>query len=372
MNLRLSKEDLYANSMTSFRNMPINKGNYTMETPERDALFEEYRGEGWVTEYRNYRKNWSEYPQKQFVGEYPLLVDLELSTLCNLHCPMCYTITEEFKRKVNARLMDLGLFKRIIDEIAGKVPAIRLSLRGEPTIHPKFLECIEYAKKMGIQEISTLTNGSRLSAEFFTKMLEAGINWLTISVDGLGEVYESIRKPLKFEETLRMLQDIKKIKDEAGVHKPVIKVQAIWPSIKANPEEFYNTIAPYADVVAFNPLIDYLGNDDEIIYEDNFSCCQLYQRLVVGADGQVMMCSNDEEGTMIVGNANSGSIYDIWHGDALNRIREIHRLQDGFLQIPVCGKCYLPRLTEDREIAQVNGRQFIIKNYINRKQSIGQ
>lgn len=343
-----------------------------METPEREALFEKYRGEKWEDEYRSYRYNWSAYPQKQFISGYPLLVDLELSTLCNLHCPMCYTITEEFKQKVNACLMDLGLFKRIIDEIAGKVPAIRLSLRGEPTLHPKFLECIEYAKKKGVYEVSTLTNGSRLSVDFFRKMMDAGIDWITVSVDGLGDMYESIRKPLKFSETLHKLRDIKKIKDKAGAHKPVIRVQAIWPSIKENPERFYNIIAPYVDGIAFNPLIDYLGNDDEIIYEDNFSCCQLYQRLVVGADGKAMMCSNDEEGTLIIGDANSESIYEIWHGDALNRIREIHLLKNGFLQIPACRKCYLPRLTQDNETTQINGREFIIRNYVNRKQNIGQ
>ena len=354
------------------RNIPINKGNYTMETPEREALFEAYRGEGWETEYLEYRKNWSKYPERQLVSAYPLLVDLELSTLCNLRCPMCYTITEEFKQKVNASLIDFGLYTRIIDEIASNVPAIRLSLRGEPTIHPKFVECIKYAKKKGIQEVSTLTNGSRLSAGFFKKMLDSGIDWITISVDGLDEMYESIRKPLKFNETLQKLQDIKRIKNNERVHKPVIKVQTIWPAIRENPEKFYDVIAPYADMIAFNPLIDYLGNDDEIFYEDNFSCCQLYQRLVVGVDGQAMMCSNDEDGTVIIGNAKIERIYDIWHGDALNRVREIHRGKDGFLQIPVCARCYLPRLTEDSEIAHVNGREFIIKNYVNRKQDIGE
>jgi len=343
-----------------------------METPEREALFEKYRGEGWETEYLRYRSNWSDYPKKQYISEYPLLVDLELSTLCNLHCPMCYTITEEFKQKVKACLMDWGLFTKIIDETDGKVPAIRLSLRGEPTIHPKFIECVEYAKGKGVREVSMLTNGSKLSADFFKKMMDAGIDWITISVDGLDDMYESIRKPLKFSEMLRKLQDIKRIKDEAKAHRPVIKVQAIWPSIKENPEKFYNTIAPHVDLIAFNPLIDYLGKDDEIIYENDFSCCQLYQRLVVGADGQVMMCSNDEEGTMIVGDAHRESIYDIWHGDAINRIRDTHRLKNGFLKIPVCGRCYLPRLTQDSEIAQINGRKFIIKNYVNRAQNIGQ
>ena len=343
-----------------------------METPEREALFEQYRGEGWETEYRHYRNHWSDFPKRQFVAEYPLLVDMELSTLCNLRCPMCYTITDEFKQKVHAGLMDFGLFKKIIDEIAGKVPAIRLSLRGEPTIHPKFSDCVEYAKQNNIREVSALTNGSMLSADYFSKIRQAGIDWLTISVDGLDKMYESIRKPLKFNKILDRLKEIKKIKDEKGVHRPVIKIQAIWPSIKENPEKFYNTFAPYVDLIAFNPLIDYLGKDEDIIYEDNFSCCQLYQRLVVGADGRVMMCSNDEEGTVIVGDAATQSILDIWHGNSLNRMRRIHLLPNGFSQIPVCVKCYLPRLTEDGETAQVNGREFIIRNYVNRKQNIGQ
>jgi len=342
-----------------------------METPEREATFETYRGEGWETEYRKYRESWSEYPKKQFVSEYPLLVDLELSTLCNLRCPMCYTITDEFKQKVNACLMDFSLFKKIIDEIGGKVPAIRLSLRGEPTIHPNFIECIKYAKENGIREVSTLTNGSTLKADFFSRMLQAGIDWLTVSVDGLDETYENIRKPLKFSETLGNLQEIKRIKNQAGVHKPVVKIQTIWPAIKDDPDKFYNTFATFVDLIAFNPLIDYLGNDDDIVYEDDFSCCQLYQRLVVGADGKVMMCSNDEEGSVIIGDANTESIHDIWHGEALNRMRAIHNTTDGFKKVTVCTRCYLPRKTEDSETSSINGRNFVIKNYVNRKQNIG-
>jgi len=354
------------------RNIPINKGNYSLDTPEREALFERYRGEGWETEYRAYRQHWYEYPAKQHIAEYPLLVDLELASLCNLKCPMCYTITDHFKEKVNAGLMDFKLFTKVIDEIGGKVPAVRLSLRGEPMIHPKFRECVAYAKEKGIREVSTLTNGSKLTPEYFTKILQAGIDWITVSVDGLDEMYERIRKPIKFKEILDRVKEMKRIKDEKGVHRPVIKIQGIWPAIREYPERFYNTFAPYVDLVAFNPLIDYLGKDEDIAYEDDFSCCQLYQRLVVGSDGRVMMCSNDEEGKAIIGDAAKESIHSIWHGDNLNRMRQIHLQPEGFRQIPVCAKCYLPRRTDDSETAQVNGRVVRVKNYVNRKQVIGQ
>ena len=47
--------------------------------------------------------------------------------------------------------------------------------------------------------------------------------------------------------------------------------------------------------MAFNPLIDYLRRDQDIVYEEDFSCPQLYQRIVIGSDGKVTMCSNDED-----------------------------------------------------------------------------
>ena len=353
-------------------NIPINKGNYSLDTPEREALFELYRSEGWDEEYRLYRERWTEYPNKQIVSEYPLLVDAELSSLCNLRCPMCYTITEGFKGKVKAILMDFDLFKKIVDEIGGKVPALRLSLRGEPTLHPKFVDCIRYAKERGIGEVSFLTNGSRLTGDFFEEIVKAGADWITISVDGMNEVYEEIRRPLKFRETLAKLFDIKEIKDKAGLHRPVIKVQSVWPAIRGNAETYYNTLMPYSDLLSFNPLIDYLGKDENILYEHDFCCPQHYQRLVIGADGIVMMCSNDEENSIVVGNLQKQSIHEMWHGDKLNKIREQHKKKNGFEQMAICRKCYLSRKTEESERVVVNGREIIIENYINRKQNIGE
>lgn len=139
------------------KNVPINKGNYDMDTQERVDQFEINRSLGWEEKYREYRENWIKYPKEQYVAEYPLLVDIELSSLCNLKCPMCYTITDEFKSKVCTQLMKFNLFQKIVDEIAGKVPAVRLSLRGEATLHPDFISCIKYCKENGIGEVSFLT-----------------------------------------------------------------------------------------------------------------------------------------------------------------------------------------------------------------------
>lgn len=352
------------------RYVPINKGNYSMDTPEREARFEACRGAGWENEYAEYRNNWSKFATEQIVSDYPLLVDIELSSLCNLHCPMCYTITDEFKREVNATRMDWGLYTKIIDEIGGKVPAIRLSLRGEATLHNKFVECIRYAKERGINEVSTLTHGGKLTAAYFEQIAEAGIDWITVSIDGVGATYESIRKPLKFDEMVNKLKAITQIKQERGWVRPVIKVQGIWPAIQKDIQAYYDTFEPISDLVAFNPLIDYLGNDIHIEYLANFTCPQQYQRLVIGADGRVMKCSNDEENREVVGDLNANTVQGIWHGEKMQQVREVQKRPRGFMESAVCRRCYLPRLTKD-ENAMVGDRTFIVRNYICRSQLIG-
>ena len=278
------------------KGIPINKGNYSMDTAERDLEFIKNLSAGWEQEYNEYRKKWVDNAKNQILSDYPLLVDLELSSICNLKCPMCYTISKQFKENVNTKRMDFDLFKKIIDEIGGKVPALRLSLRGEATLNKNFVECIKYAKEKGIKEVSTLTHGFKLDIPFFEKIVKAGIDWITISIDGVEETYNEIRKPLKFNDLLNKIKNIKKYKDRNNLKKPVIKVQGIWPAVAKDPDKYYNTFAPIVDQVAFNPLIDYLWNDEEIEYlDEDFSCPQQYQRLVVGADGLVMKCSNDEE-----------------------------------------------------------------------------
>jgi len=351
----------------------LNKGHYNLDTDERAKNFSLMMARGWEKEYAEYRQGWERYPQEKFVSEYPLLVDVELASLCNLTCPMCYTTTDHYKKNVKRKLMKWELFKKVVDEIAGKVPALRLSWRGESTLHENFIDAVRYAKEQGIKEVSFLTNGSKIDFDYFIKLTEAGADWITISVDGMGEDYNRIRSPLTYEQTLAKLRAVMNYKRINGIEKPLIKVQGVWPAIRKDPETFYHTMQEVSDLVAFNPLIDYLGSDKEedIIYESDFSCPQIYQRIFVSSDGDAMMCNSDEYGEQIIGNAWEQSIHEIWHGTPLSRIRTLHARENGFKNIPVCKKCFYPRKTILDEQTTIDGRVVFIENYVNRKQEVG-
>ena len=333
--------------------------------------FDLKRGRGHLLSYIKNRIRWHLFPRIHYVSEFPSHVDIELSSLCNLSCPMCYTTTDKFKSKVERANMDFDLYKKIIDECSQyNLYSIRLSLRGEAFLNKHIYDMIKYAKDKGIKEVSSLTHGGFLDEKKFEQLIDLGLDWLTISFDGVGETYNKIRYPLKFEDSVKKIKNYQEIKKRRKVVKPVVKIQTVWPAISENPQEFYNIFNPITDQVASNPLLDYLGNDTDIVFEENFTCPQLWERLVIGADGNVMLCANDEMELHNLGNVRDESLYNIWHGERLNKAREIHIKHLGVKEIEPCKHCYLPRKMES-DTANLGNHFVKIDKYVNREQTIG-
>ena len=100
----------------------------------------------------------------------------------------------------------------------------------------------------------------------------------TIAVDGVGDEYNKIRAPAKFDDLIEKLKKFKKIKEEKSF-KPVIKVQTISAINKDNPDEYFSIFRPLVDQVTCNQLVDYLDQDDpEKLYMQN-SITRTYQRM---------------------------------------------------------------------------------------------
>lgn len=348
------------------------KYQITLSRKLRQVRFHLGRGQGHLFSFIRNRILWHWFPRLDILPDFPDHVDVELSSACDLTCPMCYTITEQFKQSVNRKLMAPALFYKIIDECAAhNVYSIRLSLRGEPLLHPDIVDFTRYAKQKGIKEVSMLTNGVRLNPDRFMQLMEAGLDWLTISFDGLGKQYEAIRKPAKFDESLEKIKAYSEIKRRVGARKPVIKAQSIWPAIANDPKAYFDTFELIVDLVATNPLIDYKRNDRDIVYVENFRCPVLWRRLVVGADGKVLLCSNDEMGHNIVGDVNTQSLQEVWLGSELSRAREIHRRHQGVQQLAACKECHYPRATRTDVYRADDSFAVELENYINRPQEIG-
>lgn len=351
--------------------MKINKADKAASGGWKHLLFHWNRGQGHRLRYLWNRVRWHIYPRLRLSGSYPDHVDLELSSACNMVCPMCYTVTEDFKRSVPHLNMDLQLFCKIVDELAKHhVYSIRLSWRGEPTLNRHFINCVRYAKDKGIKEVDSLTNALRLTEEMFEELVDLQMDWLTISFDGVGETYNEIRSPAKFDEMVLKIKAFAEIKRRKGSIKPVVRIQGIWPAIAANPEAYFETFEPICDEVSVNTLLDYLHKDGEIQYLNNYVCPVPFQRLVIGSDGRAFMCINDELGRKPVGNARVESVHEIWNGEAMQDVRRVHKQCKGYETFAPCKDCYLPRKTVKKPYF-VGQRLIYLDELVGRTQVVG-
>lgn len=349
----------------------IEKDQIFLNSLNEQLKFNLLRGKGHLLSYLYNRFKWYNYPKWYKVDKFPLHIDVEISSVCNMKCPMCYTRTDIFRTRVNKGLMSLDLFKKVIDEsVKHGLFSIRLSLRGEAFLNPHLVEMLKYAKNKGIKEVSTLTNGLKLNENIFEQLVDNGLDWLTISMDGWGEKYESIRKPAKFDRAYEKIKNYAQIKKQKKSRKPVIKVQSVWPAIMENPDYYYSIFKPYVDEVASNPLIDFLREDNDIQYIKNFTCVYLWQRMSIGADGNILMCQCDDMEENILGNVQNDSIFDIWHGEELNKIRRIHVEQKGPSMLEPCKYCAYPRSKEIESKISINNRDISIEKYVGRSDSI--
>jgi MoaA/NifB/PqqE/SkfB family radical SAM enzyme len=105
---------------------------------------------------------------------------LKLSRASNNRCRFCNDAPFQ-----DGTFWPFDALARMIDEgIAQGVRKVFLS-GGEPTIHPKFLEVVQYAKQRGAERIICITNGRRFCYPEFAKRATAlGLNEAFVAVLG--------------------------------------------------------------------------------------------------------------------------------------------------------------------------------------------
>jgi len=318
-----------------FKIVKINFFQKKFDTRYRNFLFSYNQGD-----YLKYIKNriqWYLYPNLKKVSNFPLHLDIETTAMCNLKCPMCANRHVNEKKLKKYSHMDIHLYKRIIDECAkNKIFSVRLSWRGEVFTNPNFLEFIRYAKiEKKIPQVSFLTNGIKLKGDTAKAIIDLGVDYISVSVDGMDDMYETIRYPSKFNSIYNNLFEFKELKKKMNKKKPLIRITTLWPAIAKYPDKYYNRMSKVADKIVYNPLKDYSVKTQD---RKNFVVCQfLWERLFVGFDGSVHPCSNTKN-EFIIGDANKDTIQQIWNNHRMNDLRELHN-HSKRLEIFPCNEC---------------------------------
>ncbi len=301
--------------------------------------------------FREYREKWKEWPEHFQIGEFPLFLDVEVTSSCNLRCPFCATTYRG--DRIKRGFIKLDLVRKIVDEGADKgLYGVKFNIRGEPLLHPEIDECVRYAKKKGLIDVYFNTNAMLLDKEMAEKLIDAGLDRLSISFEGYTrEVYERYRVGAAYDTVLENIARLQDRKKKKGVAHPRIRIQTVMlPELEPHFEAYKRFWKERADEVGF---LDYKEmKEKKKGYAYPWACSQIWQRMGIWWDGTILPCNHDDDGLLSLGNADHISVKDAWQSKKLNALRELHRKGMAHKE-PACDGCYL----RDSEIAKLKEKE---------------
>jgi len=206
--------------------------------------------------------------------EFPPIIILENTTVCNLRCIHCpqgqgYPEREDY----HAIYMDWDIYKKAIDEIAeNKITMLRYSPAGEALIHPQFLDQVAYAKAKGISPVDLTTNGLTLDnpaiengkripgKTILDRLLELGIDIIDISVDAATrESYERIRVLSNYHRVWSNIHRLLYLREKKKAPTKLMLSIIDQPESHEEVQQFVKYWTPLVDRVIVRPYLENLG-----------------------------------------------------------------------------------------------------------------
>ncbi|MEW5949898.1 MAG: radical SAM protein [Thermodesulfobacteriota bacterium] len=275
------------------------------------------------SKYKEYRRQWMENPAKFILSDFPIHLDMEITNRCNLRCTFCDKLPLLSKNQLGD--MDFELCRKIIDEGAENgLCGLKLSYRGEPLLHPQVDQIVAYGKRKGILDIYFNTNGMLLSKNMSLKLISAGLDRISISIEGIDPVtFERERKGASFQRIISNISTLLELREQAGSGRPRIRIQTVrLPGLDL--EEYSEFWRSHGDEVAVVDFKDVKNRNTDLV-DETWACPQLWQRMTIERDGTILACNNDDFRNLSPGNARELSVYESWHSPVVQRARELHK-----------------------------------------------
>ena len=195
------------------------------------------------------------------------VLTVDLTNRCNMMCDPCFMDANQV-----GYVHELGWdeITEILDNALKIKPRRQMSVQfsgGEPTMHPMFIEAVQYARKIGYNSVQAATNGIEFakSKEFCKKVFEAGMRYAYLQFDGIGNDANSHRQVGNlFDVKLRAIENM----HEAGIEIVLVTTivnnvnnDQVGPIVKfamENPKKIA--------FVSFQP-VSFTGRDEDITPE---------------------------------------------------------------------------------------------------------
>jgi len=271
----------------------------------------------------------------------PFTVLIEPSSLCNFKCIQCFqSIKADSYFTRNRGNMPLARFQRVIEQLnawpGSVIKVLKLSLYGEPLVHPDFCEMLRIAQEANVAErIETTTNASLLSREVAEKLVECQLDYARVSIYASDQerhraITGSGMEIRIIHENLWVLQEIKK---RNGSEKPFVSCKMLDAYGDEN-EQFIRMYQDVADEVYIDKphcwikaegadfIKNYYKDSVDVAIDDlkmnstrRIACPMAFTTMSIRSNGDVSPCCVDFIGSTNLGNVDKCSLQEIWNSD---------------------------------------------------------
>ena len=281
-------------------------------------------------------------------------IHIEISNICNLHCSFCPEVAREKK------LMDLDLFKKIIEEAAPLTNEVCFHLLGDPLVHPRLGEFVQVCEEKAVK-IFFVTNGVLLREKQAEILLSPSIRQVNFSL-------HSFRDNFPDEDPTFYLDRIFSFSERVFRERPeMYQNYRLWnwsDPVRGggHNEEFLECIERRFQVKiprdlnlkrgksvrVLNRL--YLHFDTEFVWPDlslpvlgnRGRCYGLSTHFGILVDGTVVPCCLDHQGCIPLGNVKSDRLETLLKGPRAQAM--LQGFQGGCLVEGLCQRCnYIER-----------------------------
>lgn len=290
--------------------------------------------------------------------ETPFLLYVDPSSACNFRCQFCPTghidllKASEYKRRV----MSLRLFEKLLQDLEAFPQALRvmrMNKIGEPTLNKNLPTMVRLAKESGrVRYIDFATNASMFSPEMLTQLVDAGLDRMNISLEGISKEQYAEHAKVDFD-FAKLVDQIRWLYPHRGNCEITIKVPGDYLGAEDR-ERFFDLFGDYCDRIFVEELSPIwpefdlenragvsaskpVGQYRERL-EDKDVCTYIFYAMAVNADGTVSACCPDWDQKLVVGDIRTQSLREIWHSPGMNKLRRLH-LQGRRRENPVCRAC---------------------------------
>ena len=269
---------------------------------------------------------------------FPSQVMMDIAEVCNLGCIHC--AHPKFKKSDHyaKSMLDPELNRKMVDEVAthgqGLTKYIRYTSNGEPLVHPKSYEMINYAVDHSKTKVTLTTNGTLLNEKKMNRLLDSGIHMIDVSLDAFtNETYKIIRVGGDLVITKK---NVLRMQELIQINNYNTKLVVSFIEQKQNSHEikdFYNFWKNEIGVqdVVIRRLHTNAGVNLDLGHQKGSKrkpCLYPWERIILNAKGKLGFCPTDWFGQAVICDYKENTIKDIWNSDFYKILRNQHKCND--------------------------------------------